>query len=95
MLSTDGNGCWGGCNDSVKLYPNQATYFVAFFGKRNPFDSMQYDIVVKIKRGLKIKDSTVTKKLILDKDHFIEDLSNWTKVVGPRKKKVTSSSHKI
>jgi hypothetical protein len=68
-----------GCT-SVKLYPNQATYFIIQQIEGCINDSEKNDIVVKVKKGLKIKDSTVTKKLILNKDHFVEDTSDWSKV---------------
>ena len=78
VLLSDGNGCWGSCNDSVKLYPNHGTYFIMTESYKNNYDSIRYDIVIKIKHNQSIKDTILTKRLILHKNnYFIEDAINW------------------
>lgn len=72
-FSSDGNGCWGGCNDSVKLLPNENMLFHYGIKRyKENFDSVKFSIVVKIKKGKFNKDSVVYKKLILKNNYFIE-----------------------
>jgi hypothetical protein len=76
LMSTDGN-CWGG-HDSIQLFPNQKFYFINGSKRSMPnYDSIKYDIFIKIKKNGTIKDSSVTKKLVLKGDHFIEDVNQW------------------
>ncbi len=74
---SDGNGCWGGCNDSLKLLPNEKLFFIKGHKGKPDYDSTKFDITVKIKKGNSIIDSIITKKLFLKNNHFCEDTTNW------------------
>lgn len=80
IILSDGNGCWGGCNDSVKLVPNEKLLFYKGLKGIPDKDSNKFDITVKIRKGGVIKDSIITKKLILKNNHFIEDTKYWKSI---------------
>ena len=72
-ISSDGNGCWGGCNDSVKLLPNESLLFDYGVKRyKEDFDSVKFSIVIKIKKGKFNKDSVAKKRLVLKGNCFIE-----------------------
>ena len=80
-FASDGNGCWGGCNDSLKLLPHERLFFI--YGLKRwveDNDSATFAITVKIKKGNLIKDSIVTKKLVLKNNYFIEDTKYWKSI---------------
>ena len=78
--SSDGNGCWGGCNDSLKLLPNEKLFFI-YGGRDTPnYDSISFAMTVKIKNGFFFKDSIVVKKLIFNKSFFTEDTNYWSSI---------------
>jgi len=79
--SSNSNGYYD--KDSIKLCPSQATFFAMGKISLNDYDSMSYDISVKIKKGFLVKDTVVTKKFILhNNENFIEDLNDWSKVIN-------------
>ncbi len=77
MSVSDGN-CWGNCDFRMKLLPGQSLPFR--MGMRYPnYDSTQFVIYLKIKKGQKTIDSTVAKRLVFMNDHFVDDLNKWRK----------------
>lgn len=77
---SDGNGCWGGCNNSLKLFTNEKLFFIKGHKGKPDYDSTKFDITVKIKKGNSIKDSIITKKMVLKNNHFCEDTAYWKNI---------------
>jgi hypothetical protein len=78
LMSTEGNGSPNGANENVKLGPGEKTYFHNGTKRSKPaYDSIYYDIVVKIKKTGALRDSIVTKKLVLRDNHYEEDIRPW------------------
>ena len=77
MSVTEGNGRWGSRNDTTRLFPSEKLLFT--MGKKGDylFDSTKFSLIVKLKKDKEWKDSVVTKKLILDKPYFVEDIKTW------------------
>jgi hypothetical protein len=77
VYSSEGN-CWGNCDFRVRLSPNQSLSFIMGAKGFSDFDSTKFNIRIKIKKGQKTIDSTVTKRLVLTKNHFVDDTTKWT-----------------
>ncbi len=74
---SEGN-CWGNCDFRVTLPPNQSLLFIMGAKGISDFDSTMFNIHIKIKQGQKIIDSTVTKRLVLSKNYFVDDTTKWS-----------------
>ena len=77
VYPSEGN-CWGNCDFRVCLSPNQSLLFNMGAKALSDFDSTKFNIHIKIKKGQKTIDSTVTKRLVLTKNHFVDDTTKWT-----------------
>jgi hypothetical protein len=77
VYPSEGN-CWGNCDFRVHLFPNQSLLFIMGAKGFSDFDSTKFNIRIKIKKGLRTIDSTVTKRLVLNKNHFVDDTTKWT-----------------
>ena len=77
VYPSDGN-CWGNCDFRVSLSPNQSLSFIMGAKGFSDFDSTMFNLQIKIKKGQKTIDSTVTKRLVLTKNHFVDDTTKWT-----------------
>ena len=78
IYPSEGN-CWGNCDFRVSLSPNQSLSFILGAKGFSDFDSTMFNIHIKIKKGQKVIDSTVTKRLVLTKNHFVDDTTKWKK----------------
>ncbi|MBL7896338.1 MAG: hypothetical protein JNK50_13660 [Bacteroidia bacterium] len=77
LILSDGN-CWSNCDYHVCVLPTQSLFFTMGVKGKLSYDSTQFDIYIKIKKGKKAVDSTLTKRLVFIKNNFVDDTSKWT-----------------